>query len=186
MPDAERLLVIDAQNVFADPESPWGSPMFGSALPRILQRVEQYGERAILTRYVAPLRPDGAWVEYFAQWPFALVPPTDPLYALCPDVDEVARRVGALSADDAVGADTVDETTFGKWGEHLRSRLAGVESIEIVGVSTDCCVLSTALAVADAGIRVLVNAAGCAGSTPQDHDRALRAMALYGPLITIV
>jgi nicotinamidase-related amidase len=56
----------------------------------------------------------------------------------------------------------------------------------LVGVSTDCCVLSTALAAADAGVRVTVVADACAGVSVEDHQRALNAMALYQPLIEIV
>ena len=55
----------------------------------------------------------------------------------------------------------------------------------LTGVATDCCVLSTALAAADAGVRVSVVADACAGSTDANHQRALDAMALYGPLIEI-
>ncbi len=53
------------------------------------------------------------------------------------------------------------------------------------GVSTDCCVLSTALAAADAGVAVQVVADACAGVSPADHQRALDAMALYAPLIEL-
>jgi nicotinamidase-related amidase len=55
----------------------------------------------------------------------------------------------------------------------------------LTGVSTDCCVLSTALAAADAGCFVQVVADACAGVTDTDHDRALAAMALYEPLIRV-
>ncbi|HWT33381.1 MAG TPA: isochorismatase family protein, partial [Microbacterium sp.] len=52
-------------------------------------------------------------------------------------------------------------------------------------VSTDCCVLSTALGAADAGVRIRVAADACAGLSDADHQRALDAMALYAPLIEI-
>ena len=45
--------------------------------------------------------------------------------------------------------------------------------------------LSTALAAADAGRFVVVPEDACAGLSEADHRRALDAMALYGPLITI-
>jgi nicotinamidase-related amidase len=46
-------------------------------------------------------------------------------------------------------------------------------------------VLSTALAAADAGRAVVVAADACAGLSEHDHERALAALALYAPLITI-
>ena len=55
----------------------------------------------------------------------------------------------------------------------------------LTGVSTDCCVISTALAAADAGVAVRVVSDACAGISDNDHQRALDAMALYGPLIEI-
>ena len=54
------------------------------------------------------------------------------------------------------------------------------------GVSTDCCVLSTALAAADAGVEVQVVAEACAGLTDDSHREALDIMQLYAPLIEVV
>ncbi|AKU15171.1 cysteine hydrolase family protein [Luteipulveratus mongoliensis] len=167
---ADVLVVIDAQQVFADPESPWGSPMFAEAWPHIEKRVRSYGARVVVTRFVAPAMPEGAWVPYYKEWPFALEPSDSQLYQLVPGLE---------------GRQAVDETTFGKWGAKLRAAIADARSVELVGVATDCCVISTALPMADAGIAVTVPAEACAGSTPDNHAKALDVMALYGPLITV-
>jgi nicotinamidase-related amidase len=53
-------------------------------------------------------------------------------------------------------------------------------------VSTDCCVLSTALAAADAGVTVRVVADACAGVDDESHRRTLDVLALYGPLVEVV
>jgi nicotinamidase-related amidase len=63
--------------------------------------------------------------------------------------------------------------------------VTGDAPLVLAGVSTDCCVLSTALAAADDGRFVQVVADACAGASDEDHQRALDAMALYRPLITI-
>ena len=81
---------------------------------------------------------------------------------------------------------TVSEPTFGKWGERLRDVVGADAHLVLAGVATDCCVLSTALAAADAGCTVEVAAAACAGSSDEAHERALAAMALYAPQVTIV
>lgn len=47
----------------------------------------------------------------------------------------------------------------------------------LTGIATDCCVLSTALAAADAGVRVSVVADASAGSTDANYQRALDVMA---------
>ncbi|CAN5274363.1 isochorismatase family protein [soil metagenome] len=168
------LVVIDMQHVFGDPGSEWFTPGYPEIEPTVARLVEQFGARdgdnVVLTRFVAPAEPTGAWVPYYEQWPFALVPETDALYDLMP----------AFAGSDHP---VVTRTTFGKWGDELAA-LAG-DDIVLVGVSTDCCVLSTALAAADAGVHVMVVSDGCAGLSDLDHQRALDVMALYGPLVEI-
>jgi nicotinamidase-related amidase len=87
------LVVVDMQKVFADPDSPWAAPRFGSALTGVCSLLDAFGSRAVLTRFVAPRRPQGAWVEYYRQWPFALQPPTAPLWDLVPELDADGRDV---------------------------------------------------------------------------------------------
>ena len=164
------LVVVDLQHVFGDADSPWGAPRFAEIRPRIHELVGAFGDRVAWTRFVAPDRPAGAWKEYYEQFPFALQPPDAPLYAL---------------VDDPGGAAVVDATTFGKWGPELAS-IVGEGPITVVGVATDCCVISTVLPAADAGVPVRVVGDACAGSSDDDHQRALRVMSLYAPLVHVV
>ncbi|MGJ4844510.1 cysteine hydrolase family protein [Leifsonia sp. Le1] len=166
------LVVVDMQRVFGDGDSDWFTPRFAEAAAVIESMLPAFGERVVFTRFVAPAHPVGAWVPYYEQWPFALVPEDDRLYELVPTF---AGRAGTV----------VTETTFGKWGPGLAAALGGSTEIVLTGVSTDCCVLSTALPAADAGVHIRVAADGCAGLTDADHRRALDAMALYAPLIEI-
>jgi nicotinamidase-related amidase len=170
--DPSWLVVIDMQQVFARPDSPWATPDFGAILPAVQRLVAAYAPRVVYTRFVAPATPAGAWVPYYEQWPFALVPGDDPLYDLVPELD-------------ASGSPVVTRSTFGKWDSELAGLLGGAPLV-LSGVSTDCCVLSTALAAADAGVAVRVVADACAGVSEEDHRRALTAMSLYAPLIEIV
>jgi hypothetical protein len=59
-------------------------------------------------------------------------------------------------------------------------------TILLAGVSTDCCVLSTATAAADAGVPVQVVADACAGVDEASHRKTLEVLALYAPLVEIV
>jgi nicotinamidase-related amidase len=167
------LVVIDMQVVFGDPSSQWFTPGYASVEPVVARLVEAFGDRVVFTRFVAPEKPVGAWIPYYEQWPFALVDADDPLYDLTPGTHFDNHPV-------------VTEPTFGKWGSDLAAALGGSTEMVLVGVSTDCCVLSTALGAADAGIHVRVVQDACAGLSEADHERALDAMALYGPLIEIV
>jgi nicotinamidase-related amidase len=164
------LVVVDLQHVFGDEDSPWGAPRFADIRPRIRTLVGAFGERVVWTRFVAPARPTGAWREYYEQFPFALQPPDARLYAL---------------VEEPGSAPVLDATTFGKWGPELAA-VVGEGPITVVGVATDCCVLSTVLPAADAGIPVRVVSDACAGSGDDDHERALRVMSLYAPLVQVV
>jgi len=166
------LIVIDMQSVFGDPGSEWFTPGYPAIEPTVHRLVERFGERVIFTRFVAPATPTGPWVEYYEKWPFALVPDDNAIYDLMP---AFAGQPGQV----------ISRTTFGKWDAGLAAILGESPSIILTGVSTDCCVLSTALAAADAGVEVTVVADACAGLTNVDHQRAIDAMALYAPLIEI-
>jgi nicotinamidase-related amidase len=170
------LVVIDAQAIFADPStSRWGSPMWASVAPRVADRVEQFGpERTVFTRFVADPGLGGSWESYYADWAFALVPDGDPLYEIVPSLAEQAGHAPVVTAG-----------TFGKWNADLRAVVGDQPHLTLAGVSTDCCVIATALPAADSGATVVIDSACCAGSTPENHQRALDAMALFGPQVTI-
>lgn len=176
------LLVVDAQRIFADPSSDWASPFWDDAWRRIRQLAGLFGpERTLLTRWLPTADRATSWGAYFAAWPFADVPADDALYELV----DGARELSAHP--------TVDEPTFGKWGPQLRAALgwadAGTDpapSITVVGVSTDCCVISTVLPTADAGAWITVDSAGCAASSAENSAAALQVMRLFPPQVTVV
>lgn len=176
VPDDAWLVVIDMQQVFTG-ESPWATPRFDHATAGIERLLPRFTGRTVFTRFVAPERPQGAWVPYYRDWPFALRPEGDPLW----DLTEPFASAAADRRDPVVTA-----TTFGKWGTGLQAVVGDHPHLVLTGVSTDCCVLSTALAAADAGATVTVVAEACAGASDDDHERALAAMRLYAPLITVV
>jgi nicotinamidase-related amidase len=166
------LVVIDMQRVFGEPGSPWLAPRFAEIVDPVRRLAEAFTPRVVFTRFVAPEVPHGAWRQYYDQWPFALQPPDAPIY-------ELASPFAAMAGP------TVDATTFGKWGPELAAR-AGEGPLVLAGVSTDCCVLSTALAAADAGATVRVVSDACAGVDDESHASALHIMSLYGPLVEVV
>ncbi len=172
--DGGWLVVVDPQVLFAAPDaSPWGSPMWADAAPRAVDLARAYGpERTVVTRFVADPSLGGSWGPYYEEWPFALVPGSDPLYAVVPELEGAADHV--LTAG-----------TFGKWPV-LGALVGAGDHVTVAGVATDCCVVSTVLPMADAGVTVRVVAEACAGSTPENHANALAVMALFAPQVTVV
>ncbi|QMU96259.1 cysteine hydrolase [Microbacterium esteraromaticum] len=167
------LVVIDPQNIFASPDSEWGSPFFAAAMENIRLLAERFGERVLVTRWMPTADRSTSWGEYFAAWPFADQPPTDALFDLVPEATGLSPRA------------TLDLPTFGKWGGEIESVVGPGAHIVLTGVSTDCCVLSTALAAADAGAHLTIVTDACAGSTAENHAAALHVMGLYPPQITL-
>ena len=172
------LLVVDPQRIFADPASEWASPFWDGAWSRIRELAAHVGpERTLVTRWLPTADRSTAWGEYFAAWPFADVPATDPLY----DLVDGARELSAHP--------TVDEPTFGKWGPQLAAQIGASPGsgphLLVTGVSTDCCVIATVLAAADAGVRVTVVTDACAASTAQNGAAALHAMSLFPPQVDL-
>ncbi|WP_338675220.1 isochorismatase family protein [Streptomyces sp. SCSIO 30461] len=171
-PSPFLLAVIDMQRVFADLASPWATPRFADATAGVRRLLPAFAGHVVFTRFVAPEHPTGAWRAYFDRWPFALQPPDSEIWRL---TDEFSTCV----------VDTLDTATFGKWTPELAERVRPDGTLVLAGVSTDCCVLSTALAAADAGIEVLVAADACAGADDRSHAGALQLMDLYRPLIRV-
>jgi nicotinamidase-related amidase len=164
-----HLVVIDLQQVFADPAGDWFAPRFAELLPPVQRLVTAFEPAVTFTRFVAPDQPAGAWREYYRQWPFALQPADSPMYRL---VEPFADRP------------SLDGPSFGKWGPELAARTADGELV-VAGVTTDCCVISTVLAAVDAGVKVRVVTDACAGSSDVNHQQALAIMALYEPLVEL-
>jgi nicotinamidase-related amidase len=164
----EWLLVIDMQRVFADPPSPWIAPEFYRILPNVERLVDAFRGRVVLTRYVAPRAPSGAWVSYFAAYPSALRPPDDPIWDL-----KLAARAG----------DFVEtRTTFAKWDDRMARRVGQDSALIVCGVATECCVLSTVLRAVDDGRRVRVVTDACAGGAPGANELTWSLLAGYSPM----
>jgi len=166
------LAVIDMQRIFAEPDSGWAVPRFDEVVGPVRELVRAFEPRVVFTRFVAPDLPHGAWETYYETWPFALQAPDSYAYQLIDDLGE--------------GRPTLDATTFGKWGQDLAGRVGPDGHLVLAGVSTDCCVLSTALAAVDAGVHVRVVADACAGVDDASHRKALDVMNLYAPMLEVV
>lgn len=167
------LVVVDPQAIFASPDSAWGSPFFADAVENIRRLATAFGDRVLVTRWMPTADRDTSWGDYFTAWPFADQPPSDPLFALVPEVTELSPHP------------TLDLPTFGKWGAEIEAIVGHGAPVVLTGVSTDCCVISTALAGADAGAHLTVVTDACAGSTAENQAAALQVMSLYPPQITL-
>ncbi len=164
------LVVVDYQEVFRDPTSPWTTPRFDEIRPRVRSLAEAFGDRAVFTRFVVPEEPVGAWADYYEEYDYFTQEHAIPLFQL---------------SEDPGGRPVVDAPTFGKWVPGV-AELVGEGPLTVAGVATDCCVLSTVLPAADAGVRVRVVSDACAGASDEAHEDTMRILGCYAPLVPVV
>lgn len=96
-----------------------------------------------------------------------------PGWELVPELEEVRAERGAL---------VFEKPTFGSvqlvWWLAEENDAEPIDSIELIGLCTDICVVSNALLIKAhfPEIPVRVNSALCSGVTPASHDAALTTM----------
>ena len=165
-------MIIDMQRIFGEPVSEWATPDYASAaagIRRLLPHSSPY------LRHTVPAARDSRPVSgspTTSSGPLLSTPRTRRCTSSAMSSHPL-RRPLSTGRPSASGTPRPTE------------RSDTLVEIVLAGVTTDCCVLSTALAAADAGVHVIVAADACAGVTETDHQRALDAMALYSPLIDI-
>jgi nicotinamidase-related amidase len=166
------LVVVDMQEVFRTPESPWATPGFDELRDPIGRLRARYGDRVVYTRFLVPERSIGSWVPYFETFS---------------EVTRPERRDWLELAEPyrSWAPTTLDRETFGKWGRGLETAAGPSRTIVLCGVATDCCIISTALGAADDGAFVLVVGDACRGATADAHDRALAILEGYAPQIRV-
>ncbi|MDD4797652.1 MAG: cysteine hydrolase [Eubacteriales bacterium] len=160
------LIVVDMQNDFIT--GGLGTPQARAIVPYVVEKI-------------ARRRADG--------WDVLLTQDTHPTHYLqtregkalpvehCVDGTpgwEICPEVRAACGD----ARCFEKGAFGSLTLAQHARQAGYTHVELVGVCTDICVISNALLLRSAlsEAQIGVDAAGCAGVTPQQHETALAAM----------
>jgi nicotinamidase-related amidase len=79
----------------------------------------------------------------------------------------------------------ITRPTFSKWDKELEDLIPRSADVVICGVSTETCVLATALGAVDSGRRVVVVPTACAGATAALHDAALEVLRSFAPNVTL-
>lgn len=161
------LLVIDMQNDFID--GALGTKEAQAIVPRVAQRMKDFDGRILATRDTHP-------ENYLDTQEGRKLPVKHCIrgtkgWGLRPEIGEL------------VAEPPIDKATFGSL--ELGNRLWAfdekeerIESVTLIGLCTDICVISNAMIVKAAlpETRVIVDASCCAGVTPESHRQALEAM----------
>lgn len=163
------LVVVDMQKDFVN--KALGTKEAEAILPAVVEKVHNFNGEVIFTR-------DTHFEDYLSTSEGKLLPVEHCIKGTdgWQIVDELEEIRGA---NDCV---TYDKITFG-CKELAQDMLRinedeGIDSIELVGLCTDICVVSNALLLKAflPEVEIKVDAACCAGVTPEKHTAALETM----------
>lgn len=160
------LIVIDMQNDFIT--GPLGTPEAQAIVPKVKAKIEEYrerGDRIIFTR-------DTHFMNYM-----------DTLEGRRLPVEHCIAGSNGWQVVDGLASyedERIDKYNFGfmHWARDVNHIIDMSDSIEIIGVCTDICVVSNALILKAEYpyIEITVDASCCAGTTPENHKAALQVM----------
>lgn len=161
------LVVVDMQKDFID--GALGTPEAVEIVPRVIQKIREFNGLVIATR-------DTHEEDYLDTQEGKKLPVRHCIRGT--DGWEIHPEIQKLLPEDPI-----DKPTFGsvELGQMLKARQDSgetVESITLVGLCTDICVISNALLLKAylPETRVFVDASCCAGVTKESHEQALNAM----------
>jgi len=160
------LIVVDMQNDFID--GALGTPEAVAIVPRVVEKIRQFDGTVWMTR-------DSHGSDYMETQEGRNLPVMHCIVGS--DGWKIRPEIAACGADNIF-----NKPTFGSVAmvNHLVALNAseGVESVELIGLCTDICVISNAMLIKAnlPEVPVIVDAACCAGVTPQSHANALAAM----------
>ena len=159
------LIAVDLQNDFID--GALGTPEAVAMLPAALHRIREFDGPVLFTRDTHG--PDYPQTREGRALPVPhCIAGTDG-WQIAPSLQPYATEI-------------IDKPTFGSTalGERLQAMNAQhpIESITLIGLCTDICVISNAMILKAAfpEAEVFVDSHCCAGTTPENHENALNAM----------
>ena len=160
------LIVVDMQNDFID--GALGTKEAVAIVPAVKEKIENFDGKVIFTR-------DTHFENYMETQEGKNLPVPHCIkgtngWEIRPELMELCKE------------DPIDKLTFGssELGNILveEDKVNTIESITFIGLCTDICVISNVM-IAKAflpEVKIIVDAACCAGVTPETHKNALEAM----------
>ena len=171
------LVVVDMQNDFID--GALGTAEAAAIVARVVQRIENSrGELILFTK-------DTHGADYLDTPEGKKLPVSHCIegtkgWETAPRILDAWRKNATKVVDETLPENTFTKPVFGCTDlvAYLKARESDIDAIEILGVCTDICVVSNAVMIKNTmpNVPITVNAACCAGVTPQSHNEALNVM----------
>ncbi len=164
------LIVVDMQNDFID--GALGTAEAITILPAVKAKIENFEGKVIFTR-------DTHETDYLETQEGRNLP----VEHCIKDTDgwQITPVLEALRKEEAVDKPTFGSVALGQLLKAYDTYEEKIESITLIGLCTDICVISNAMIIKAflPEVPVVVDAACCAGVTPESHENALKAMSMF-------
>ena len=163
------LIVVDMQNDFID--GALGTKEAVAILPAVKEKIKNFDGRILFTRdthepdYMNTQEGKNLPVEHCIKYSHG--------WQIHPELE-------ALRKEEAIDKPTFGSVALGQLLKAYDTYEEKIDSITLIGLCTDICVISNAMLIKAflPETPVFVDAACCAGVTPESHERALDAMAV--------
>lgn len=161
------LVVVDMQKDFID--GALGTPEAAEIVPRVVQKIREFDGRVMATR-------DTHEENYLDTQEGRKLPVKHCIRGT--DGWEIHPEIRALLTEEPIDKPAFGSAELGQRLKACQDSGEPVESITLVGLCTDICVISNALLLKAylPEVPVIVDGSCCAGVTPESHEQALNAM----------
>ena len=161
------LVVIDMQNDFID--GALGTPEAVAIVPKVMVKMMNFDGLVLATR-------DTHGEDYLERQEGKKLPVVHCIKGT--HGWEIKDEIQQLLISQPIDKPTFGSEALGKVLKDLNNDVEPIDSITLVGLCTDICVIYNAMLLKAflPEVPIMVDASCCAGVTPESHERALEAM----------
>ena len=161
------LVVVDMQNDFID--GALGTPEAVAIVPKVMVKMMNFDGLVMATR-------DTHGEDYLETQEGKNLPVVHCIKGT--HGWEIKDEIQQLLISQPIDKPTFGSEALGKVLKDLNNDVEPIDSITLVGLCTDICVISNAMLLKAflPEVPIMVDASCCAGVTPESHERALEAM----------
>lgn len=161
------LIVVDMQNDFID--GALGTKEAVAIVPKVVDKIKNFDGKVLATK-------DTHEANYLQTQEGRNLPVEHCIKGT--NGWELHPEIAPLIEDEAFEKSTFGSRCLAKVLKSYNDRDEKIDSITLVGLCTDICVISNAMVLKAflPEVEIIVDASCCAGVTPESHARALEAM----------
>ena len=161
------LVVVDMQNDFID--GALGTPEAVAIVPKVMVKMMNFDGLVLATR-------DTHGEDYMERQEGKKLPVVHCIKGT--HGWEIKDEIQQLLISQPIDKPTFGSEALGNVLKDLNNDVEPIDSITLVGLCTDICVISNAMLLKAflPEVPIMVDASCCAGVTPESHERALEAM----------